>query len=138
MKKNAGIYILIFTFLVDVLVNAIWGWSAAKDQQYPWFDTSLHFLGGLGVCLFLRQHFTKNLANLSNFVRILFLLGVTVLIGVLWEFAEYLGSQIVHYYGGAMRLGGDLADTLLDFVMDILGGLVGAIIPRSRAKKAPK
>lgn len=103
----------------------VWGWSSALDDQYPWFDIALHFLGGLGVYLVIQPYFSKSLISVSHLHQALFLIGVTMMVGVLWEFAEYFGTQLLRYRGSNIQLSGDLADTIADLVMDLLGGLVG-------------
>ncbi len=121
-----GIAILIFAFAINIIMNFVWGWSPALDDQYPWFDVALHFLGGLGVYLVIQPYFSKSLSRAPSWQHALLIIGVTMLVGVLWEFAENLGTYVMRYHGSNLSLSGDLPDTLADLVMDLLGGIVGS------------
>lgn len=135
MRKNFGLSILIFIFFINLLVNIIWGWSSVLDDQYPWFDIALHFLGGLGVYLIIQPYFSKSLIPVSHLPQAIFLIGTTILVGVLWEFAEYFGTQLLRYQGSNLQLSGDLPDTITDLVLDLLGGMVGATSHLFRTRK---
>jgi hypothetical protein len=61
--------------------------------------------------------------NLHNFIIIT---SITVLIGVFWEFSEFIANQtlvdpLYRTYGIKAYFQGDIADTMKDFVLDILG-----------------
>ena len=121
LKRNFGFWILIFIFSVDLIINVVWHWSAALDNRYPWFDISMHLLGGVGVSLVLKQYFSKSLSYLPQPHQVLFLISATLLVGVLWEFAEFFTTQIRLREGSSLRLIGNLEDTLTDLLMDMLG-----------------
>ena len=131
-----GIAILMFAFAINLIMNFFWGWSDALDNQYPWFDIALHFLGGLGVYLVIQPYFSKSLAKVPSWQHALFLISVTILVGVLWEFAESFGTQVMRLRGSSIRLSGDLADTITDLLMDLLGGVVGSTSHLFRPRKS--
>lgn len=92
-----------------------------------WFDMSLHFLGGFFVAMLMFYYLAemKPSSNLKNYLTIV---GAVTFIGVVWEFAEYLGSQILidplyKYVQVKAYFIGDLDDTINDLLMDILGAL---------------
>lgn len=133
--QKLGLTILIFIFIVNLVVNYFWSWSSALDDQYPWFDITMHFLGGLGVYLVIQPYFSKHLTRLPAWQHGLFLIGMTILVGVLWEFAEFFGTQVLRLRGSAVQLSGDLPDTLTDLVLDLLGGITGTTSHLFRSKK---
>lgn len=73
--------------------------------QYPWFDTPMHFLGGLTAGTFIVGLLRKKRAQL-------FLLGM-VLVAVGWEVFEF---SI-----GIPREANFVFDTSLDLLMDTVG-----------------
>lgn len=84
---------------------------------YSWLDIPMHALGGVVVALGFLTFFTL-------YRRIAFLKGLTItlavvlMVGVTWEVFEFMN--------GIERSGaGYGADTILDFVMDIVGGCLG-------------
>ena len=89
---------------------------------YSWFDTPMHFLGGLaaGVLALDIWHFAMRApyGRHVRILRVLFVLGLVSLIGVLWELHEYL-LDLRHY---PAVLQPSIADTMKDLMMDLLGG----------------
>ena len=89
-----------------------------------WSDTLLHFLSGVCVSIggisawFIV--FDKKEINLSNIL----IIGVVwvIFIGVIWEIFE-LSFSLTFFSDGAVYL----RDTVSDLIVDISGGLVGAI-----------
>ncbi len=83
----------------------------------------MHLLGGMAIAFF----FSRLLDILGDYtivdrvdglLRAIFLIALTATAAVLWEFAEYISD---HSFGTQVQL--DLADTLLDMLFGILGGL---------------
>ncbi len=91
----------------EALAN-LWYW------HYPWFDTLMHFLGGLAVA-------TLGIALLRK-KRALIFLGGMLAIAVGWELFE-LGIN-------AEREANFAFDTSLDLLMDALGMTVAYITAR--------
>lgn len=86
-----------------------------------WFDIVMHFLGGFFVAAFsLYLVFVMRLIKMPVEDRVMFAfvaIGAVVVIGLGWELWELLtGLTLV------LR---DTADTLLDLLMDIIGGSFG-------------
>lgn len=80
---------------------------------YWWYDVLMHGIGGLVVgaaaCWWLTHE-----ARLTP--RLGTVLGITLLIGILWEVFEYVI--------GAPREAAYVFDTLSDIGMDLVGGLI--------------
>jgi uncharacterized membrane protein YjdF len=123
MRRNLGPWILFFTFLA----NFVLGFGYRLYLRTGLFDITLHFLGGLGVYLTLYQFVSKDFLKVPRWQFIILLLGATTLIGVLWEFTEYVTSTTIGTIHG-IELIGNLRDTLEDLFLDILGALVGSFI----------
>lgn len=91
----------------EALAN-LWYW------HYPWFDTAMHFLGGLALASF-------GIAVLDTRRALVFLAGMlTVAVG--WEVFE-LGIN-------AEREANFAFDTSLDLLMDALGMTLAYLIAR--------
>ena len=126
MLKNKGFWLVFATIIVNFLLGFEFNFF-----RFGWFDVSLHFLGGLGVYLILSQYFGKDFAGLPWLRRTIALVGISVLVGVIWEFAEYSFTAIPAVFSlpwDGLSFIGDLPDTLADLSLDILGALFGSII----------
>jgi hypothetical protein len=91
--------------------------------KYPWIDLPLHFLGGVIVSLFFIIYFEKSLKKLSLFSLFLFLLSFVALIGIFWEFFEWIVDKTIYPLNQPT-----VNDTLGDLAMDLLGGFLVAFI----------
>lgn len=98
----------------------------------PSLDIPMHFAGGLAMgMLAIALHYDMtdkhDLKRHPDWYRLLFVLGFVMLIGVAWEFHEYvLDNTVVIWYGWA-KSQLNIADTMLDLVLDAAGGLVAFI-----------
>ena len=113
---------LITIFLIN-LIGLFYGW-----YDFPWFDTALHYLGGFFVALLFFNYLKKHFIPGSKAGNALILVGSVALIGVVWEFAEYIASQtlvepVQAAFGIKTYFMGDLDDTVTDLLMDILGAM---------------
>ncbi|HEX2792267.1 MAG TPA: hypothetical protein VHO23_00930 [Candidatus Paceibacterota bacterium] len=82
--------------------------------RYPWFDTFMHFLGGLTLAVFLIAVFRRARPRL-------FLLGM-IGVAVGWEAFELLI--------GTEREANFVLDTSLDLLMDTLGAVAAYALAR--------
>lgn len=101
-----------------------------------WFDVLMHFLGGLAMGAIALASFDQlvktafghpaNSTNLaSTVIKFIFILGFVALVGIGWEWLEFIVDQAV----SAKNLNFGLAqpglkDTMLDFYFDLLGAFV--------------
>jgi hypothetical protein len=89
---------------------------------YLWLDVPMHFLGGAVVALGYQSRFMLGkVAHRLSFGLPTTLLMVLV-VGGLWELYEYIVGPILPGYA---------KDTVIDIVMDVLGGLVGYATARA-------
>src|SRR3990167_5610199 len=112
----------IFFLTIIFLTNFVWMYYGFYD--FWWFDTVHHFLGGFFVAM-LMVHYLADIKTKSKLKNYLIITGAVILIGVAWEFAEYIANQtlvepIYNSFGIKAYFIGDLDDTLNDLLMDIL------------------
>ncbi len=108
-----------------------------------WLDIPMHLIGGMWVALLFVYLFEKYLLKLEqvHFFRSLILaLGFVALIGILWEFYEYL-SDVYIYKIHPLNLvfnPKNYPDTLSDIVNDLVGGtaVLSIIYLLRKSKKA--
>lgn len=113
--------------LVVIILITIFHVVASRFYLYDelwWVDIVMHFLGGLWVVLFslwtlfFSGFFSFNLKK-SKKTFLTVAVSVALIIGIIWEIFEF--------QTGITFLGpGYWEDTILDLVMDTLGGLVSA------------
>lgn len=95
---------LVLSLLVAVLQQ--WAIADYLYWRYEWFDIIMHYLGGLTVGVFL-------VALLRKFrPRAFAILFVLVVVSL----------EVFEYMFGLPREANYVSDTLLDLVMDVLGG----------------
>lgn len=124
-------WMFVFVFWVVVVGTWVIGLIYYLPFKYWWFDVSVHFLGGLWVLSLLvaiKNYYKINIVGANNFiVSLLVLIGLVVLVGVTWEFSEFIADRYV-FKTGFTHMRGVYEDTLSDLFMDIIGGAFGALI----------
>jgi hypothetical protein len=108
-----------------------------------WFDIVMHFGGGFAMgflalaiweALIVRIMFRKGTSPfLRLFTYTLGILGFVALVGIAWEWYEFIfdtyASQVsLEFRPAQMGLG----DTMADFFFDLLGGLLAFILFRRK------
>lgn len=140
------ISLLVFILLIHFFATVNhWYWT------YSWFDIPMHFLGGFWVAMvyfMLRNQFQEVRppvvaegespeglidhqyfgGRTSQILMIVSCLSFVALIGVLWEFFEFLYDVFISSrgYSGFMQLGA--ADMIGDLFFDLLGASIFLII----------
>ncbi len=99
----------------------------------------MHFLGGFWVGAFAVWLFNLSgriLADSPAVFIIFLVLSIAALVGVLWEFSEFIFDHIA-VFGRNPRLFQQqgVADTMSDLFFDLLGGLSACLV---FVKKFPK
>jgi hypothetical protein len=85
---------------------------------FPWFDVITHFLGGMWAGVFLLW----SCAQARSAPHLLFVVGGTIAIGVMWEVFEVVaGIPMESNYA---------FDTSIDLLMDVLGSVFAFGIAR--------
>jgi hypothetical protein len=108
-------WLLTALFLAAILATLQhWALSEFLYWRYPWFDTLMHFLGGLTVASFAVGVLHRKRAQVF--------LVTMVGIAIGWEVFEYVISSL--------REANFVLDTALDLLMDTLGMAVVYLLAR--------
>jgi len=80
------------------------------------------------VAMFMAAYLKDRLVPKTDTKNILIVVGATLFIGVIWEFAEFIANQVLiepfyRWFGIRTYFMGDLKDTINDLLMDMLGAL---------------
>lgn len=120
---------LLAVFLINI-PSLYYGWYL----KWGWVDVTLHFAGGFFVAMFMANYLKIEELRISNYElskikKYLIIVGVTIFVGVIWEFAEFIANQTLidpfyRWFGVKAYFMGDLSDTVNDLAMDTLGALV--------------
>ena len=136
MEKRVGLLIMLAAVIGDLAFNIPMPWSPVVNTNSPYLDIILHFLGGLGVTLVLYGIVSKDFDSAPPYQLAILVIGATMLVGVLWEFAEFTGTAVFHSLGKNIELAGDAADTLSDLFMDLIGATTASVLHFFRHRKA--
>lgn len=128
-RVTLAAYIVLLGLLIGLLhilaMNFFLYWDIA------WFDILMHFLGGFWVAL-LGLWILALLINIESFTlrRILYVsVFFTLGIGIIWEVFEFgAGLSFVGPEGWP--------DTILDLIMDMVGGLTAGFYVWNRISKS--
>ncbi len=93
----------------------------------PWIDIPLHIAGGVWVgmmfVLLFGRLFSDTAWSSERYKILIVVISFAAFIGVLWELFEFGVTEIAGIY-----FQGDIVDTMGDFLMDMIGGLIGGIV----------
>jgi len=127
--------------LVSILVLHLFGIGLDLYHVIWWYDIPMHIFGGAWVTL-LFFHFFCQTFLIVDFKKILpaiiITLGFVALVGVLWEFYEYLSDVYIlkvhalYYAPNPITL----PDTMKDLLDDLIGGTIASAILFARSKKS--
>lgn len=125
LKFIFGLLIFILLLHIIATINS-WYWT------FTWFDMPMHFLGGFWlamVFMWLNPNFqiqNPKFIKLPNYlITGIITLGFVILVGVFWEFFEFLCD--VFLFGASYFQKGAI-DTIKDLFFDLLGGLIFLVI----------
>ena len=121
MKKAFIALVIIFGINIFSLY---YGWYL----EWDWFDITMHSLGGFFIAMFMASYLKDRLVPKIDVKNILIVVGATLFVGVIWEFAEFIANQVLiepfyRWFGIRTYFMGDLKDTINDLLMDTLGAL---------------
>lgn len=129
MNFTKAIIAIIAVFGFNVFAGAVGLYDA-----WHWLDIIMHFLGGfamgmLGLALWMAAvediRFKKNfLHKLRWWLIPLFVLGFVAIIGIAWEWYEFLFDI---WFDDIIRQP-SLGDTMADFLLDLLGGFAAVLV----------
>ncbi len=121
MPKPKNILLLALTVYLVNWCIFLWGtsvkaWYTATGNSY------FHLAGGLLIGLLIASYYSSQLNKLSQLLKFFCVLGMVIGVGVLWEFHEYVLNNL---FGRGFQ--GDLSDTILDLLLDTIGGMIAGL-----------
>lgn len=129
---------ILFTAIAVLHFTAIvrhWYWTVR------WLDIPMHYAGGVLSAMVFYWIFAEVIGALSDakvpfWVLFMFMLGWVALVGVAWEFSEYLSDTfLLGKVEIIERAQQSLCDTMSDLFMDVLGGTSFAVFGWFRYNK---
>lgn len=120
-----------------LVVGGIFVSEGLSLYTIPWFDKVMHTAGGIVAAWFALALLQNEITRMRAWKQIIIILGVAMLIGVVWEWAEYAATLSRTDLPWVYRWfhGGDLADTLGDLIADT-GGAILMLIWALRKERA--
>ena len=122
-SKSVLIFLVVILLFHFIATFNYWYWT------YLWLDIPMHFLGGFWTAMaFVYLIFNYQFPIPSEFLKQNFLsfliitLSFVALIGVLWEFYEFLSDVFLSSKEYAQIFQQGAADTIGDLFFDLLGG----------------
>lgn len=132
---------------IMVVLQLVIGETLNFYDQVPYFDKFVHFtlpffIGFIAAMLAYTMQVTGTLrASLlpTMFVIVMIALGI----GAIWEIIEYLADVFLGTYLQGSLTASPLVDTMNDLILDLAGGLFGALfalryVRRDRNKKTSR
>lgn len=122
------------TAMISVLViNQISIWLGFYET-FDWIDIPMHYLGGIAIGMFAIALWLDGISEIKFKGRLarhldwwlvpIFVLGVVSMVAIAWEWHEFALDVLIT---GAPVRQPDIADTMLDFLMGMLGGVTSLI-----------
>lgn len=119
---------LLFVFWMIVIGFWLIGLLYELPFRFWWYDVVAHFFGGVWVAIALsiglRATHTTIAGSSRGIVFFVGFFGVVALVGVWWEFGEFVADRYI-FHTGFTYLNGVFEDTLSDLFFDMLGGATG-------------
>ncbi|HWC57429.1 MAG TPA: hypothetical protein VG621_00540 [Candidatus Paceibacterota bacterium] len=118
--------IILFRACICLVVLALLNGLATEFYWYTsvfGFDKAMHTLGGITVALLGGAWFLKRSEGLSPFQTFVTLTLCTFVVGLAWEYYEYL----VQFFIKGVHLA-DIPDSIGDLIFDIIGGAIGSFL----------
>lgn len=129
--------IFIYGTIVFIFSSIMLGQFGGMYDKFHWYDAALHFLSALvlGIIGFLIIYvfYSVNKLKLPLLIVVLFSFSFAVTIGVIWEIIEYFIDMTL---GTNMQVD-SLDDTMVDLMVNSLGGLISAFIGYLYVVKIP-
>lgn len=131
---------LVFLLIALLGANLLWIYVVGGGGPvfFGEFDSVLHGVGGLLVGL-VAARYIFGAAHTEFFSSkrlhyIIVIVSFTVLVGVLWEFSEFLSDQLLSP-PALLRSQPSIGDTMFDLFFDMIGGIVASVIGLRNKKK---
>ena len=119
--------ILLYLILILHILGNVLGWY----YTVPHFDILMHFLGGFWIAMvssYLLKKYAKDFSRQHKLIEILFLIGITMTIGFVWELYEFLADNFI--FNRVLLMQQSALDIMTDLTADFTGALVYSLFRR--------
>jgi len=120
--------IFIYSAIVFIFLSVFLGQFGGLYDRWHWWDSFLHFISaltfGFSGFIIIYVYYVHNKLKLPQNLMLIFAFFFCLGIGALWEIAEY---GIDNALGTSMQAN-SLDDTMIDLIIDALGGLIAIIM----------
>lgn len=132
-----------FLFILGLMLifSHIFFLTAGKTYEIWWIDMVLHFSGGFFIglvalwLLFNYLNLPIQKEALPYYIILVFIVSFTALIGVLWEFYEYIMDLITGYKSySIVVMQENMKDTMSDLFLDLLGAAISSVFLKFKKK----
>lgn len=128
MTFKPAFFSITFVLMLDVLLMVTDGYSVL-----PWADIPMHFFGGFATALLALAIHSRVFSNAKTkqipvWYLLIFVIGFVMIVGVFWEFHEYILDHTVSIWYGYPISQISLTDTMKDFFDDLFGAFVAFIL----------
>ncbi|MEK7542987.1 MAG: hypothetical protein AAB503_01620 [Patescibacteria group bacterium] len=109
-----------------IVIGHALGLYASLYENIPYYDSPMHFLGGVWASLIIIAFWGRFFEPLNlerSFGNALKIAGIVLTIGLLWELFEFSLYSLHAQFGIGGYEAMELGDTLKDLVLDWLGGI---------------
>ena len=114
---------IIVYFLIAFLSLHVFATFYHLYWLFPWLDIPMHFLGGFLLVIIFFYFWRFAHISIGNvFGALVLTLGFVALIGVFWEFYEFLHDFYLLTGGKISVFQSSFADTVKDLFFDLVGG----------------
>ena len=114
---------IIVYFLIAFLSLHVFATFYHLYWLFPWLDIPMHFLGGFLLVIIFFYFWRFAHISIGNvFGALVLTLGFVALIGVFWEFYEFLRDFYLLTGGKISVFQNSFADTVKDLFFDLVGG----------------
>ena len=122
MKFRTPLLVILSIIAVHIVFMALGAY-----QHLDNIDVPMHFAGGLamGLLAIAIHHDMTDKHDLKGhplWYHFLFVIGFTMLVGVAWEFHEYVLDNTLGLWYHWPMFQPDIADTFMDLLLDAAGG----------------
>ena len=132
-RKELTLDVLI-GYILFIFASQVLGSTYDYYSKWQILDSIVHSFSAFILVLFIAS-VSPNMLKRSNILeKLVYLIGFSMVVGVLWEIVEFCGdswfgmNNQIYRHGQIPYIGQDaLKDTMIDFICDFIGAIVGAI-----------
>ena len=109
-----------FIYLLLLFTAHFLGSIVNLYHKISWYDTLVHYISGLIVCLFGYFIYIKGKGSKNKYLEFLFLLSFSALVAFFWESFEFIFDQLFGKDAQNVKTTG-VVDTMEDMIVALLG-----------------